>query len=50
MCSIEAYGRLHSAFNDDGSSGGGRPLSNESKTDALTLPANTLNFIETWIK
>ena len=50
MCYIENYEIMHSTGNDDTCSGGGRPLKNESRIDALVSLWITLNLIYSWLQ
>ena len=50
MCSVEAYDIMHSTWNYGASSGGGRPLPDESTTDVLVSLGITLNFIDSWLQ
>ena len=51
MCSIDAYEIEHQLYScDDGSSGGGFPLSTNSTIEALVLLGATIDFIGYWLK
>ena len=50
MCSIEAHEVYHPTINYDSSSGGGRPLTFNSKKDVVVSLGLTLNSVDSWLK
>ena len=50
MFAIDAHEKMNQQEHDDGSSGGGYPLSSNSTTEALDSLGATIAFIGCWIK
>ena len=48
-CGLKVYEKMHEKLSGPDISGGGIPLPDESKIDALNF-CDILNFIDTWLK
>ena len=49
MCVLKAYAKVHETSSDLVSTGGGKPITEDSKTEYIKALSVSFNFIDTWL-